>query len=157
MRVYLNADYKTALRMIEVGICKQDERSAGLQGLEPVGVRVADRRIDINECTPGEVILCMEVPAELFSKTEIIDEMQGYRESFIPWKDLDELERPKVYDCVFGFEAPEHVSRAELVKAKKLWEDEGHPEHAKTIDNAIKFFDEIGWQTPLALRDPAAR
>ena len=50
------------------------------------------------------------------------------------------------------------LTRKELIHAIKRWETQDQPGPKKKVQKmkaAIEFFDEIGWQTPLALKGEA--
>lgn len=49
----------------------------------------ADWPLDVNEGADGDVVLALEIPAELFERYEWVEVDKGYREALIPARDLN--------------------------------------------------------------------
>jgi hypothetical protein len=132
--------------------------------------------------TNGDTVLCLDVPEELFRKFEVSEgtrqltddeakhyyatgEMPEYLEcrtmgyAIIPAAELNQHGKPKVFDQKFS-----GSTRHEMLKAIRAWEEaqaategstEGCVRHIQAMRDAVEFFDAIGWQTPLSLRESA--
>jgi hypothetical protein len=112
------------------------------------GVLLADRQLDANEGFEGELTLCLDVPDAVFERYEWFEEGggPGYRLSLIPAGVVNSLGKPAVYDHDFA-----GCSRRQLLQTMRRAEGE----HAARIRRAVAFLDEIGWLTPLKLRESA--
>ena len=120
------------------------------------GVWFADRPLDANDGFDGDVVLCLELPAEEFTLHEWVEDEggPGYRYALAPSATLNRFGPPKVYDHTYA-----GSSRRELVQAIRMWEEADRPEaraRAQEMRNAMEFFDRIGWLTPLRLRENSA-
>jgi hypothetical protein len=117
-------------------------------GLE--GVWFASQPLDANDGFPGEVVLCMEIPDNIFEQYEFDAPDHPYREAIIPATALNEIGKPQVFDHQFA-----GMSRRDLSNAANRWEERGVRGflHADEFRSAMKFFDDIGWLTPLRLRE----
>jgi hypothetical protein len=64
------------------------------------GVWVSDRPLDI--CSePGNAVLTLDIPAELFAEYEFLQEDATYRGSLIPAKILNRYGPPKVVEVAY--------------------------------------------------------
>jgi hypothetical protein len=116
-------------------------------------VYFATTQLDINDGVEGDVTLCLDIPDEIFDEFECTDEIQeasGYRFALIPTPVLNRLGPPQVYDHYYA-----GSSRRELLTSIRHWGDD-HP-MAKEMRKALKFFDRIGWLTPLKLKEQLER
>jgi hypothetical protein len=131
------------------------------------GVHLSDCPLDEREGFEGPVTLCVEVPDDIFEKYEWIEEaaegrehvpgdpMRGlgcqpgsYRYAVIPAAVLNTVGQPQVWDHDYA-----GSSRKELMDAIRLWERDSDKRHAQEMRDALEYFDRIGWQTPLRLRE----
>jgi hypothetical protein len=75
---------------------------------EPLsGVFVSDVPLDCNEGAWGDMLLSLEVPAELFEQHELVEDGKPYREAIIPAAMLNQHGPPKI-------ENGEQMTRAEV-------------------------------------------
>jgi hypothetical protein len=113
--------------------------------------------LDVNDGFGGDVTLCLDVPEDVFDKYDVTDDLMkssGYRLALIPADELNRLGKPQVYDHFYI-----DSSRRELLHAADIWENDGSVDsfqHANEMREAIAFFDQIGWLTPLRLREEPA-
>jgi hypothetical protein len=117
------------------------------------GVWLSDCQLDANDGFDGPVTLCIDVPDEEFTKYEFVEEGRGHRISLMPAHVLNRIGKPEVYDHEYLGN-----SRAEMVQSIREWEsgEEGSDDPlAKELRSAMKFFDDIGWLTPVKLRQTA--
>jgi hypothetical protein len=130
----------------------------------------------------GDTVLYAEVPEEEFRQREFEESTRSLTRDevaqFDPDKEVDGLEyvrmgyaiipaeilnrhgRPQLYDHEYA-----GGSRADLFKAINAWEQKepaadpdaqtARDKHVSELRAAMEFFDKVGWQTPLALREPA--
>jgi hypothetical protein len=114
------------------------------------GVCLADAQLDANDGFLGDVTVCIDVPEGVFAQYEIDDPIHNYREAIVPADVLNGLDKPKVYDHEYA-----GSSRRQLLKAAEHWEagDVRSHQHANEMREAIRFFDEIGWLTPLKIQE----
>jgi hypothetical protein len=116
------------------------------------GVWFADQPLGANEGFAGDVTLCVEVPEDVFAHYQWVEEPPiGYRRSLLPAAVLNRLGPPQIYSHTFA-----SGSRRDLVRALRQREEEGRPEgypSAEDLRAAIEFFDEVGWRTPLCVRE----
>jgi hypothetical protein len=143
MRVYYTATVDGARAILSEGFVDLRE-FANLKG-----VWLADCQRNANNGFGGDVTMCPDVPEDEFKQYEVAEEGLGHRMSLIPAAVLNGLPNPQVYDYLFCA----GKSRAELVRAIRTWEvdDVECQRHAQEVRDAIQFFDEIGWLTPLRL------
>jgi hypothetical protein len=115
-----------------------------------VGVLFTDTPLDAQD--GHTVTLCVELPEDVFAKYEFDDPEHRFREALIPAHTLNKLQKPQVYDHSYV-----GLSRREMKQAAERWERGGLDDfrHAEEVQAAMKFFDEIGWLTPLRLREQA--
>lgn len=146
MRVYFTTTYEITKRIFEQGFWDMHTDEADRKGVwfaaEPLGA---------NDGFEGDVVLCTEVPDDTFAKYKVDDPAHSWLDALIPASVLNEIGKPQVYDHPFA-----GMGRGELLKAEKLREEEGSVDSFLDADKfraASKFFDEIGWQTPLILRE----
>jgi hypothetical protein len=122
------------------------------------GVYFATRPLRINEGFKGNVTLCLEIPDRLLEEHDVTDtliEQCGYRLALVPAAALNRLGKPQVYDHAYA-----SCSRRDLVRICKAIEETGSDsaqKHARQMRDAIAFFDEIGWLTPIQLQEEAGR
>jgi hypothetical protein len=132
----------------------------------------------------GDTVLCADVPEEVFRALEVQESTQGITKeeedrikeggpepegleyqrmgyAMIPADVLSQYGRPQLYDHEYG-----GSSRRELLRAMQVWKagaaeaaDEVsracRERKAQSIRDAVAFFDKVGWQTPLSLREAA--
>jgi hypothetical protein len=127
------------------------------------GVYASTKPLNINDGFSGDVTLCLDVPEGLLAEYDVTDEVQassGYRLFLVPAAVLTQVGTPQVYDHVFA-----GPSRRELLTAIRCCEadaehegnqTEGLRQHIQSVRDAIKFFDQIGWLTPLKLQEQQA-
>jgi hypothetical protein len=123
------------------------------------GIYLATRPLDANDGFEGAVVLCLDVPQELFNHFDLTDELQkasGYRIALIPAAALNRLGKPQVYDYSYA-----GCSRRDLVKSIQAAESADGSnvatyQHANNMCEAMAFLDSIGWLTPLRLKENTA-
>ncbi len=181
MRTYLTTTVEGTKLIFDVGFADIHSFSAfkadgGVVSCE--GVYLATRPLDANDGFPGDVVLCLEVPDDLFAEREATDDGQkscGYRTALIPAAVLNRLGKPQVYDHFYAGHSRRELVRGarrlEGIDERRLADDEGEGwkqsgrgndrevsaagRQAKEVREAIEFFDSIGWLTPLKLREAA--
>jgi hypothetical protein len=112
------------------------------------GVYFADRQLGAADGFLGQVTLCLDVPDEVFSRWEWFEHEQGYRLSLIPADVLNQLGKPQVYDHDLA-----GISRRDMVEAIRGWEQQADWQAADELRESMKFFDRIGWLTPVKVQE----
>jgi hypothetical protein len=114
------------------------------------GVCFTDRQLDARDGFVGEVTLYLEIPDDVFSRWEWVEDGGGLglRLSLIPADVLNQLGRPQVYDHAFA-----GMSRRDMVQAIKGWEQQGDWQPAHQLREAMEFLDRIGWLTPVKVQE----
>jgi hypothetical protein len=114
------------------------------------GVCFTDRQLDARDGFTGEVTICLEIPDDVFSRWEWVEDGEGlgFRLSLIPADVLKQLGKPQIYDDEFA-----GISRRDMVQAIKRWEQQGDWQPAQQLREAMEFFDRIGWLTPVKIQE----
>jgi hypothetical protein len=112
------------------------------------GVCFTDRQLAAADGFEGEVTLCLEIPDDVFSRWEWVEDEQSFRLSLIPADVLNQLGKPQIYDHEFA-----GTSRREMVQAIKRWEQKADWRPAHEMREAMEFFDRIGWLTPVKVQE----
>jgi hypothetical protein len=145
------------------------------------GVWVGREPLDINDGFEGDVVLCLDVPDDVFERYEMSETRPDTGQWFqtgraiIPAAVLNRHGPAQIYDHNYA-----GLSRRELVQFIRNWEQgseqiqeitlgreaigieeegatarrvEGIKRHVAEMRDAIAFFDEIGWLTPLKVRE----
>jgi hypothetical protein len=121
------------------------------------GVWVGGAPLNENDGFGGDVVLALSVPEEVFERYEWseTDPADPYRETWvrtgralIPAEVLNGFGRPEIYDHDYA-----GGTRRQLVRNARTWEEAGANEKAAELRAAVAFFDEIGWLTPLRVRE----
>lgn len=147
-RVYYTTDLERTRHIFASGWCDWYAEF----GME--GVYLATNPLDVNDGFAGDITLCLDVPEDLFRQYDVTDEPQeasGYRMALVPAAELNRLGKPQVYDHVYA-----GCSRRDLLRAIERCEAGGGVasfQHGNDIREAIALFDQIGWRTPLRLRE----
>jgi hypothetical protein len=185
MRVYIRVSAEVALKLLAEGFSDVhhdagrdgiwcDDRPRG-------GIRAAPGRgVLVGGGPEGDTVLCAEVPEEIFQELEAqvstwsltAEEFERCRQNpgwepegmeyqrmgyaVIPAATLNQHGRPRLFDHDYLGEG----DRRYLVRAAEAWESAAgyEPDYApkaKELRDAIAFLDQVGWQTPLRLREPA--
>jgi hypothetical protein len=146
MRTYLVTDVPTARAVFANG-WHDTHCEFGREG-----VCLSTVPLDARDGFDGDVTLCLDVPEDLFDRFDLTDEVQeasGYRLALVPAVELNKLGKPLVYDHTFA-----GSSRRELCRSIETWEQSPQSNrHADGMKEAVRFFDEIGWRTPLKLKE----
>jgi hypothetical protein len=148
MLVYATVSVKEARDYLANGFgewCSYDGQPAVLVELKPT---------DGPEGHEGEVILVTEIPVEVFNEYEVVgpapggtyDDRSGY--SFVPPDVLNRYGRPRVYGHL-----QVGSSRRELVGLIQDLANAGRKEHAAQMREVLAFYDELGWQTLLKVKE----
>jgi hypothetical protein len=151
MRAYFTTSVERARTIFDSGFTDLYEEF-GVQG-----VNLSTRPLDVNDGFDGDVTLCLDVPEGTFKQYDVTDtgqEQCGYRLALIPAPVLNGIGKPQVYDHAYA-----GASRRELPESIKTWEQDSAASsqlHAQEMRDAVKFFDSIGWLTPLKLREGGA-
>jgi hypothetical protein len=69
------------------------------------GVYFTTQPLDTNDGSDGDVILCLDVPDEVFKQFDATSESQqasGYRMALIPADALNRIGKPQVYDHTYA-------------------------------------------------------
>ena len=123
------------------------------------GVYVSPNKLDINDGAGGNVTLCVDIPEQLFDRFEVTPKVEreilGVQLAVVPAAELNKIGKPQVYNHEFA-----GLSRRDLVKDMEILKAEADVfesanERVSQIREAIEFFDEIGWLTPLKLEETA--
>jgi hypothetical protein len=145
MRVYFTTNVETSREIFQSG-WRDLHAEFGMRG-----VYFATTQLDANEGFDGMVTLCLDVPPQVMDEYEVTDEVQrqsGYGLALIPATTLNQIGKPQVYDHFYT-----GCTRRDLVQSARQWEGAGRHKPAKSIRDAIEFFDSIGWLTPVKLRE----
>ena len=99
----------------------------------------------------GKVILSLTIPASLYRRyvlrtVRVRQEDGSGKVALIPAKELNRLDEPQVYDHPYA-----GLTRDQLLQ--KLRHLLGDDPEIFEVQDAIAFLDEIGWQTPLKLKN----
>jgi hypothetical protein len=147
MRVYFTTTVPRADAILAAGFT-DDSEEFGRRG-----VYCSTRPLDAADGFEGQVTLCLDVPEETFAAHDVSDDVtrgSGYRIALVPAEPLNSLPRPLVYDHDYA-----GMSRRDLVREAEQWEAAG-PECDDPVQEfreAIRFFDRIGWLTPVKLQE----
>jgi hypothetical protein len=153
IRGYLTASYTQTL------VALRDGWADWYEEFGRRGVYLATRPLDANDGFAGDVTLCLDVPAILFTRFEVTDEVQeagGYRMALIPAADLNAIGRGQVYSHTYL-----GLSRRDLVRAIAGCKESsqsgvisGFEERRQVneMKEAMGLFDLIGWTKPLELK-----
>jgi hypothetical protein len=119
------------------------------------GVHLSDQPLDDTDGFPREVVLCQEVPEELFANYEMIDDVPPqealwYRRAILPAAALTSCPRPQVYDV-----SGECLGRAEVLYCIQSWQQacarDPQDARAQTLlrkaQACLDFLDRIDWKT----------
>jgi hypothetical protein len=171
IRVYIPVSYQIGLEMLKNGFhdCRVDGQREGVfceDRPREGGRRAAGSGVMVGY-PDGPVKLCLDVPEEVYEKwraeeatrssislslkDETFPEGLEYQQmgyALIPAEVLNKIGRPQVYSTYFGETS---TSRAELLDIIAAW-GESHP-MANELREELAFLDEIGWSTPLSLRE----
>jgi hypothetical protein len=178
MRVYVREAADVALQVIKHGWWDM-HTDAGQLGVwcneaPPTGVWLAAGRGIVMGGPEGNVVLCTDVPEELFREMEAQEgtrqlteeearelcgggpgaadmEYQRMGYAIIPAEVLNRQGKPQVYDHDYA-----GCSRKDLVRGAEKWEAGGVPDKAREMRAAMEFFDKIGWLTPVKAREEGA-
>lgn len=93
MRVFHRTD--AAAEIIRDGF--RDGVGRYMTDQEHAGVWVSSEPLDCNSGAFGDEVLTLEIPDDLFSRYEWVEEGKGYRESLIPAAMLNAIGRPEIY------------------------------------------------------------
>jgi hypothetical protein len=185
MRVYIRVPREVVLKLLAEGFSDvHHDHDAGRVGVwcddrPRGGLRAAPGRGVLVGGPEGDTVLCAEVPEKVFRKWEAQEstrsltadefarrqqnpvwgpygmEYQRMGYAVIPAATLNQHGRPRIYDHDYLGEG----DRRDLVQAAEAWEsmaeDPDYARKAKELRDAIAFLDQVGWQTPLRLRESA--
>jgi hypothetical protein len=146
-RVYVTTTADFAKVIWTQGFPNLHEKSGTL------GVYVTGAPVDVNDGVKGDVVLCLDIPEEVFRKYDVSDELQPYGLALVPPEVLNHYGKPKLYDYKWA-----GMSRRELLAAARRWEKaekraERARDHGRKIREAMEFLDSVGWLTPLKLQE----
>jgi hypothetical protein len=149
VRVFHTTPSATALQILRTGFSDAQVSTHGLDiAPEHAFVLLSESPLDINEGVEGDTVLSLEIPDEVFAKHEYVEEGSSYRYALVPLEIVRSFGIPAVHDHDYAMS-----SRRDLVAAANRWEAVGRPEHAAEMREAIRFFDEVGWRSIVALQE----
>jgi hypothetical protein len=179
MRVWVRVRADVALRLLDQQHWEDLHTDLGRDGLwcddRPRGCGLRDapgRGVIMGGGTEGATLLCTDIPEDVYREREIVEgtrpltaeeakqmteggpepenmEYQNMGYAIIPAEVLNQFGPPRLW-------GHEHTgsSRKELLDAIALWEKRGDtPEMVKELQDAVAFHDQVGWTTPLCLRE----
>jgi len=115
------------------------------------GVYFSSIPLAINDGFDGDTVLCLDVPDDVMEQFDVSDTSMAYQLSLIPAAVLNLLDKPKIYDHTYT-----KCSRKQLRDSIRMWQQDAALSSqlkAQDLRDAIKFFDSIGWNTPLKLHE----
>jgi hypothetical protein len=136
------------------------------------GVHLSDCPLDLRHGFEGPVVLCIDVPEELFEAHEFVEEDAMYKEhvpgdspkglgahpgsfryAIIPATEMNQIGRPQYFDhdSFCG-------SRKDLLEAIRTWEEDGGSQQkAAELRQALEFLDRIGWNSLVRWKEELGR
>jgi hypothetical protein len=143
LRVYSNTTIPGMREILKSGF--RDVHSFG----DAKGVYVGRKPLDANDGFSGDIVLCLNIPDDIFEENEEIECPEDSPErrtgrSLIPAEILNQYGPAQVYSHAFS-----GCSRRDLLH---LISHSDGP-RATELQDAFDLFEEIGWMTPVSVKE----